>query len=319
MKKVVTIGGGTGSFNLLSGLKHYDLDLASVVTTFDSGGSTGVLRDEFGTLPGGDVRRALVALAPDRGDQFLRELFQVRFESPGSSLHNHSFGNLFLLAAERVTKDKVEGIKEIAKLFSIKGRVLPVSLDDAHLCVGLESGEVIKEEANIDNPEHDGSVKITKAWLEPEATLNKEAKEAIKEADYIIFGPGDLYTSIIANVLVDGFKDAIKESNAKLIFVANIMSKWGETHGMGVHEYAKTLLSYIGKEKFDVAFVNEGELEKDLLDRYKEQNKEMLALIPEEIEKYARKTVVKNFMSRADVARHNSEKTAEAIVEYIQS
>lgn len=318
MKRVVTIGGGTGSFNLLSGLKHYDLDLTSIVTTFDSGGSTGVLRDEFGTLPGGDVRRALVALAPEREDQFLRELFQVRFESPGSGLHNHSFGNLLLLAAERVTKDKSEGIKELSKLLSIKGSVVPVSVDDAHLCVGLENGEVIKEEANIDVPEHDGSVKIEKAWLEPTAQLNKDAEDAIKEADYIIFGPGDLYTSIVANTLVGGFKEAVKESNAKLIFVTNIVSKWGETHGMEAHEYAKTLLSYIGRESFDAVFVNEGELEEDLLGRYKEQNKEMVILEEGEMKKYAKKIVVENFMSHADVARHNSEKIAKAIVEYIE-
>lgn len=318
MEKVVTVGGGTGSFNLLSGLKHYDLDLTSIVTTFDSGGSTGVLRDEFGTLPGGDVRRALVALAPEREDQFLRELFQVRFESPGSSLHNHSLGNLLLLAAERVTKNRTEGIKELSQLLSIKGTVLPVSTDDAHLCVGLENGEVIKEEANIDNPEHDGSIKIEKAWLEPEAKLHKDAGQAIKEADYIIFGPGDLYTSIIANVLVDGFKEAVAESNAKLIFVANIMSKWGETHGMEVHEYAKTLLSYIGKDSFDAVFVNESTLEKDILARYKEQNKEMVVLVEEKLEKYAKVIISKNFMSHADVARHNAEKTAQAIVEYIR-
>jgi len=318
MTRVVTIGGGTGSFNLLSGLKHCDLELTSIVTTFDSGGSTGVLRDEFGTLPGGDVRRALVALAPEREDQFLRELFQVRFEAPGSSLHNHSFGNLFLLAAERVTKSKEEGIKEIAKLFSLKGQVLPISVDDAHLCVELEDGTKIKEEANIDKPEHDGSVKIAKAWLEPEAKLNKEAEEAIIKAEYIIFGPGDLYTSIIANTLVGGFKEAIAKSSAKLIFVTNIMSKWGETHGMEAHEYAKTLLSYIGKEMFDAVFVNKGELEGDMLARYKAQDKELMVLISDEMGKYAKEVVTKDFMSHSDVARHNSEKTAEAIVEYIK-
>lgn len=317
MKKVVTIGGGTGSFNLLSGLKQYPLDITSIVTTFDSGGSTGVLRDEFGTLPAGDVRRALVALAPEREDQFLRELFQVRFEAPGSSLHNHSFGNLFLLAAERVTNSKEEGIKEIAKLLSLKGRVLPISTDTAHLCVGLENGEVIKEEANIDDPKHDGSIKVVKAWLEPEATLHKEAEEAIISADYIIFGPGDLYTSIIANTLAIGFKEAIEKSNAKLIFITNIMSKWGETHGMEAHIYAETLLSYIGKEKFDAVFVNEGTIDEDMRERYKEQYKEMVVLDVEKMQEYADVIVSKNFMSHADVARHNSEKTAQEIIKYI--
>ena len=318
MIRIVTIGGGAGSFNLLSGLKHYDLDLTSIVTTFDSGGSTGVLRDEFGALPAGDVRRALVALAPEREDQFLRELFQVRFESPGSSLHNHSFGNIFLLAAERITKDSVEAIKEVAKLLSLKGRVLPISIDNAHLCVSLENGEVIKQEANIDIPKHDGSVRVVKAWLEPEAVLHPEAKEALLEADYIIFGPGDLYTSIIVNTLVGGFKETLQESSAKLIFITNIMSKWGETHGMEAHVYAGTLLSYIGKEKFDAVFVNEGELSKEILDRYKEQYKEMVVFEPEAMKEFAHEAIVQNFMSHADIARHNSEKTAKAIVTYIE-
>lgn len=318
MKKVVTVGGGTGSFNLLSGLKHYDIDISSIVTTFDSGGSTGVLRDEFGTLPGGDVRRALVALAPEREDQFLRELFQVRFDSPGSSLHNHSFGNLFLLAAERVTKDRVEGIKEIAKLFSIKGRVLPISLENADLCVLLEDRTEIKGEAQIDVPEHDGSLKVEKAWLEPGVQIYEEAKDAIISADYIIFGPGDLYTSIIANTLVSGFKEALQESGAKIIFVTNIMSKWGETHDMSAHIYAKILLSYLGKDAFDAVLVNEGTLSQDILDRYKEQNKEMVILDKEKLQQYANTIISKDFMSHADVARHNSEKTAEAIMNYIE-
>jgi len=317
MIRVVTIGGGTGSFNLLSGLKHYDLDLTSIVTTFDSGGSTGVLRDEFGTLPAGDVRRALLALAPEQENQFLRELFQVRFDAPDSSLHNHSFGNLFLLAAERVTKSNVEGIKEVSKLLSIKGKVLPVSLDDAHLCVRFEDGTEIEGEANIDVPLHDGAMKIVRAWLAPAAKLYEESAQALIDADYIIFGPGDLYTSVVANALPEGFREALAQSSAKIIFITNIMSKWGETHGMGAHVHAETLLSYIGRDRFDIVFANDGVLDEGVLERYKKEHKEMVNLAPEMLKKYAKEVVVGNFMSKADVARHNSEKIAEAIVKYI--
>jgi len=222
-----------------------------------------------------------------------------------------------LLAAERITKDSAEAIKEVSKLLSLKGKVLPISIDSAHICVGLENGDVIKQEANIDIPKHDGSVKIVKAWLEPIATLHADAKEAIRNADYIIFGPGDLYTSIIVNTLVKGFKEALSESNAKLIFITNIMSKWGETHAMKAHEYAETLLSYIGRDKFDVAFINKGDLSEEILNRYKEQHKEMVGYIPELMKEFAGEVIVENFMSDADVARHNAEKTAKAIVTYI--
>ena len=313
MKRVVTIGGGTGSFNLLTGLKKYPIDLTAVVTTFDSGGSTGVLRDEFGSLPGGDARRALVALAPEGEDQFLRELFQVRFESPGSGLHNHSFGNLLLLAAERVTSSRVQGIQKLGKLLSIKGRVLPISLDDAHLCAFLEDGTEVRGEANIDVPKHNGDLRIEKVWLEPHADLYKKTKEAIKDADIIIFGPGDLYTSIIANTLTKGFKEALKESDAKIVFISNIMNKYGETHGFSVDEHAKILLSYIGKEQFDYIFVNSGTLPADVLERYKKQKKEIVPYDDGSLEKISKKVIIENLMSDADVARHNSQKIGAAI------
>ena len=319
MKRVVTIGGGTGSFNLLSGLKHYNLDITSVVTTFDSGGSTGVLRDEFGTLPGGDVRRAMIALAPEGDDQFLRELFQVRFESPDSGLHNHSFGNLLLLAAERVTKSRTEGIKELSKLLSLKGAVLPVSLDNANLCVFLADGREVRGEALIDQPDHDGSVSITKAWLEPRARIHDAAKEAIKKADVIIFGPGDLYTSIIANTLVEGFVDALKKSNAKTMLITNIMSKWGETHDMQAHQYVETLLSYLDRDTIDAVLVNERAISKDMEKRYLAQHKEMVQVDEGALQKYTNTIITDNFMSEADIARHNPEKTAKAVYEYIHA
>lgn len=313
MKRVVTIGGGAGSFNLLTGLKKYPIDLTAVVTTFDSGGSTGVLRDEFGSLPGGDARRALVALAPEGEDQFLRELFQVRFESPGSGLHNHSFGNLLLLAAERVTSSKVKGIQKLGKLLSIKGKVLPISLDDAHLCAFLEDGTEVRGEDNIDKPKHDPKLRIEKVWLEPHADLYKKTKEAIEEADYIIFGPGDLYTSIIANTLTSGFKEAVQNSKAKIVFISNIMNKQGETHDMHVEDHAKVLLSYIGREKFDYILLNTGTIPEEMLERYKKQNKELVPFVESALSAVSEKIIKEDLMSEADVARHNPQKTATVL------
>lgn len=317
MTRVVTIGGGTGGFNLLSGLKRYPLSITAVATTFDSGGSTGVLRDEFGTLPGGDIRRAMVALAPEGEDQFLRELFQVRFEAPGSSLHNHSLGNLLLAAAERVTKSRVAGLHELSKLLSIQGTVLPISLDDAHLCAFLEDGSEVVGETNIDIPKHDGALKIEKVWLSPQAKLHEETKEAIKQADYIIFGPGDLYTSVIVNTLPEGFVLALKESNAKIFFIGNIMNKWGETHGMSLSDHLKTFLTYINRDKIDAVFVNNGSLKPDVLERYEKQRKALVPFDEEVLREHATSVVIENFMSDADVARHNPQKIGAAIAKEI--
>lgn len=317
MKRVVVIGGGSGTFNVLSGLREYPIDLTAILTTFDSGGSTGVLRDEFGALPAGDIRRAMVALAPETKTNFLRELLQVRFDAPESGLHNHSFGNLIMLAAEKVTGSRVMGIKALTQLFSLKGSVLPVSLDDAHVCVELVDGTVVKGETSIDIPEHDGSIPITKTWLEPQAVLFDGAREAIEQADYIIFGPGDVYTSIIPNILTNGFKEAVGRSDAKTIYITNIMTKWGETHGMSAEDHASKILEYIGKKTFDALLINEGELEGELLERYEAQHKHLVTFNHESCKKLAEVCVIKNFMSDADVARHNPHTTATALMEYI--
>lgn len=317
MKRVVVIGGGSGTFNVLSGLAQYPLDLTAILTTFDSGGSTGVLRDEFGALPAGDIRRAMVALAPESKSGFLRELLQVRFDAPESGLHNHSFGNLVMLAAEKVTGSRIDGIKALTSLFSLKGTVLPVSLDDAHVCVELSDGTVVKGETNIDVPEHDGSLEVVRTWLDPHASLFDDARKAIETADYIIFGPGDVYTSILPNALTEGFTEAVQKSNAKLIYISNIMTKWGETHGMSAEAHARAILKYLNKDQFDALLINEGVLDSELEQRYREQNKHLVTFTHDECTKLAAQCFIKNFMSSADVARHNPHVTAATLLDYI--
>jgi len=264
MKKIVVIGGGSGIFNVLKGLKNYPVSITSIVTTFDNGGSTGILRDEFGSLPSGDIRRSIVALSPDTGDSTIRDLFNFRFPKK-SSLKGHSFGNLFLQALATISGSEVSAIKKIADILGIKNKILPISTDSAHLYAKLANGKIIRGEKNIDIPKHDGSIKIKELYLKPGAIIFTEAYEAIINADTVIIGPGDLYTSILPNTLVSGFSEAINKTNAKLVYVLNIMTKWGETNNFKASDFAKTLVSYIKKKKVDYIICNNSPIDKNLI------------------------------------------------------
>ncbi len=267
MKKIVVVGGGTGTFTVLRGLKQYPLELAAVISTFDSGGSSGILKDEFGMLPSGDMRRCLVALAPDSEDTTLRDLFNYRYEGEGS-LKDHSFGNLFLLALTAVTGSEVSALKKAGELLKCKGKVLPVSTDHTKLCAILENGQVIEGETNIDIPKHDGNIRIKNVYLKPQSFIFGEAYDALKSADLIVIGPGDLYSSIIPNFLAEGFVDAIRERAGKLVYVMNLMTKWGETNGFAASDFAKEVLCYINQDKFDQIISNTMPINSDLLAKY---------------------------------------------------
>ena len=265
MKSVVVIGGGTGSYTILRGLKNYNLKITAIATMFDSGGSTGMLRDEFGILPPGDIRRCLVALADERED-ILRSLFMFRFEDK-SSLKGHSFGNLFLAALTKITGSETEAIKAASRILRIKGTVLPVSTDKADLCAELEDGSTVRGEANIDIPKHDPSMRIKRLYLSPAAKAAREAKDAILSADMIILGPGDLYTSVISNLVVEGIPEAIRRSRGMKVYVCNLMTKRGETTGYDAAMHAAEIAKYLGSVP-DAVIVNTGTGPKTLLERY---------------------------------------------------
>lgn len=247
--KVVVVGGGTGTYTLLRGLRQYhnELDIAAIVTMADSGGSTGRLRDEFGQLPVGDVRQALAALAPDvpGAKNLLRDLFLYRFKS-GEGLSGHNFGNLFLTALTDMLGSEAEAIEAAGVLLRIEGKVIPVTTDKVHLAATFSSGRAVVGEHDIDEPKpehiHD---RITTLFLTPIAKLSVEAKEALLSADCIIFGPGDFYTSILANAVVTGFADAVKESQATILFVANLMARPGQTIGMHLADYVAEFHRYV--------------------------------------------------------------------------
>ena len=249
-KRVVVIGGGTGTYQVLVGLKKYPVDLSAVVTMSDSGGSTGKLRREFSILPPGDVRRALSALSNlPLAEKTLETLFDFRFHSKGS-LGGHSVGNLLLAALTQITGREDLAIKEAGKILAVSGNVCPVTLDKTTLVAELENGKKIVGETKIDlrwQGKEFSEVPIKKVYLRPGAKVFKEASEAIKKADLIILGPGDLYTSIIPNLLVDGVNEAIAASCAKVALIVNLMTKPGETDNFTASDFIRIIRQYLQK------------------------------------------------------------------------
>lgn len=253
-KKIVVIGGGTGVFNVLNALRNDFEDLTAIVTMADDGGSTGILREEFGMLPPGDIRRALVALSGS-DNKMLAELFSYRFLE-GSGLTGHNFGNLLLTALHRLTGDFESAIHEAGKILKIRGRVIPVTLKSAKLMAELEDGRLIQGETNIDIPNHDGHLRIKKVWLNKEAEINPRARQAILDADLVIIGPGDLYTSLIPNLLVGGVGDALKKTKGKVAYFVNVMTKFGETHGFSASDFVHNLHAHLDGDVLDFVILN---------------------------------------------------------------
>jgi len=228
MKKIVTIGGGTGHYTILRGLKNYDVNLVAIVSVVDNGGSSGKLRMEFGILPPGDIRNCLLALAEDIRLGDLKDLFNYRFQGEGS-LANHNLGNLILTALTHKYGDVGQAIKAASNILGIGGEVLPVSVDNTNIHAETFSGKKLKGQLEVSYP--DKNEKIKSVWLEPQANIYRESANAIRQADLIVICPGDLYGSIIPNFLVKGFKEVIQRSNAKIIYVCNLVTKQG-TYGL---------------------------------------------------------------------------------------
>ncbi len=266
MKKVVVIGGGTGNFTVLRGLRQYPVELSAIVSMADDGGSTGILRDELGVLPPGDVRQCLVALS-DSG-RLMRSLFNYRFENGG--LQGHSFGNLLLSALEKVTGNFERAVEEAGKILSIKGKVIPITTHQVRLYMELAGGRTLRGEREIllAQEQLPGFRRI---YLEPAATADAHAVDEIMQADVIIFGPGGLYTSLIPNLLVEGVSNALHSSPAHKIFVVNLVNKKQQTPGFRASHYLEEVCSFIGKDIFDTLLVNSKLPPQELLEKYAEE------------------------------------------------
>ncbi len=260
MKSIVTIGGGTGQFTLLSGLKRFPVELTAVVSMADDGGSTGVLRDELGVLPPGDIRQCLVALS--EAETIVRDLFNYRFED--GTLKGHNFGNIFLSALEKVAGNFEEAVRVSGMVLATRGTVLPVTTQDTRLVCkdgdAVHFGQYTVECARL-SPQAVFS-------LEPEVHANPKAVEAIENADCIVIGPGNLFSSIIPNLLVKGMPEALARSKAKIVYNCNLVTKPGQTDGFGVGRFAQEIEKYLGGRRLDFVIYNDRMPDKELLDRY---------------------------------------------------
>jgi len=263
MKRVLTIGGGTGTFAVLSSLRHLPgLELSAIVTTADDGGSTGHLRDAYGFLPAGDARQALVALAED--GNVLRDLFAYRFTK--SDVAGHNLGNLFLTALTDMLGSDAKALAEASKILRVCGTVIPATDAPSTLVATLTDGTVVTHEHAIDE-RTSGRSPIATLALAQSVPLSSSAHQAITEADAIILGPGDLYTSTIAALLPEGTKEAITHSNATLIYIANLFTKLGQTEGYSLSRHIEELTRYTGRTP-DHVLVHNGGFAPEVLEWY---------------------------------------------------
>lgn len=322
MKKVVTIGGGTGTFTVLSGLKHYPLELTAIVTMADDGGSTGRLRDEFGVLPPGDLRQCLVALSDV--DTVMRKLFNYRYQS--GELMGHNFGNIFISTLEKVSGSLDKALDIIGDILNIRGRVVPVTLLPVHLITNLKNGKVLEGESALSQYQLVSKFGIKKMFLRPKPRPNPKAIKALQEADLIIVGPGNLYGSLLPNFLVSGIGKALASSKARKVYVANLMNKHGHTDGFKVSDYVRLLEKEIGKPGvFDTIVYNTKRPAESLLRKYADEgdpvssetgfvdtSRELIGLdmLASDLAKQAKKDIV-----RRTLIRHDSDKLAKVLAD----
>jgi uncharacterized cofD-like protein len=325
--KYVVIGGGTGSFSLLSGLKTRPIDITALVSMADDGGSTGTLRDELGVLPPGDVRQCLIALslAPEQ----LRNLFNYRFED--GALVGHSFGNLFLSAVEKMTNNFGEAVRLSSEVLRIRGRVVPITLDDVRLALELSDHTVLRGQRTIDDSMFIENSPHPHLFLEPTGQINPEAGAAIRDADVIVIAPGDLYTSLGPLLIVGGVAEALAASKAKVIYVCNLVVKPGHTIGMTVADHAMEIERLAGgKPIIDHVLYNTAKPSRTLLEKYDQAGELMVVADQEQLIQAHYRSVGRALvadklpvMSTADrlaitghrsFIRHDSEALAEAIM-----
>jgi uncharacterized cofD-like protein len=311
--KIVVVGGGTGLSTLLRGLKEYSSNITAIVTVADDGGSSGRLRREIGVLPPGDIRSCLAALADE--EELLTELFQYRFQA-GDGLVGHSFGNLFLTVMSEITGDLEQAAMASSKVLAISGKVLPATLSDVSLWAEMEDGRLIEGESNI--PEAKGKIKNI-GCIPANPPALPSAVKAIEEAEYIIIGPGSLYTSIAPNLLVPEIRNAIANADVPRIYICNIMTQPGETEGYSVADHIREIDRISKGKLFDAVLVHRNPPSAVSLQRYALENSHPVELDRQEIAKLNRRIVMANVMEEDSVrghVRHSSSQLARVLLRW---
>lgn len=319
--RVTTIGGGTGSFTLLSALKQHAAIVRAIVNMVDDGGSTGLLRDQLGVLPPGDVRQCLVALAevPE-----WRDLMSFRFHE--GILKGQSFGNIFLSALELQEGSFEKAVQRAQKLLQTTGSVLPVTFDNIRLKLKMTNGNLIEGECNISDASF-GHDKDATLFLDPTPILNADARDAILDSDIVTVGPGHLNSSIIPTLLVPGVAEALRETTAKVVYICNLMTKPGQTDGYAVHDFVEHIARYVGQNWCHYVLFNNHTPAPDVLERYARAGEKMVTIDRELLENAPYTAIGRNFVSeniftqdKADtllsrtLIRHNACRVAKTLM-----
>ncbi|STO32162.1 LPPG:FO 2-phospho-L-lactate transferase [Fusobacterium necrogenes] len=274
--KVVVLGGGSGISVVLRGLKYLPIDLTAIVSVADDGGSSGALRKEFDSPPPGDLRNVLIALSDV--EPIIEDVFQYRFKEE-SSIGAHPLGNLLIMAMNEITGNIGDAVDRLRKLFNIKAKILPATLEKVFLYAETESGKIVEGESNIPFSKE----KIKRVFYKNERKAPLENLKALEEADLVVFGIGSLYTSLIPNLLLKGIKESLKKTKGKIVYVCNAMQQPGETEGYDALDHVEAICDVIGNEVIDEVVVDTREIPEEILARYRKQRSDRVIVNKEEL------------------------------------
>lgn len=316
--KLVVFGGGTGLSILLRGLKGYTKDISAVVTVADNGGGSGVLREDLGMLPPGDMRNCITALADI--EPTMIKLLQHRFKD--GYLTGQSFGNLFIAAMYEIFGDYEHALKEIGSIFRLSGKVLPMTLQDTQLKALLNNGDCILGEKDIPEYVISSNSKIDKITLVPEVCKPlEETVNDINDADIIILGPGSLYTSVIPNILVHDIPNLIIQSKATVFYICNVMTQPGETDDYNVVDHVNAIIKHSSRNLIDYVIANDEIISDDLISNYKYKGARQVLIDEDQrrtLEEINIKVISSNFIDiRKNYIRHNAEKIGKVLFNYV--
>lgn len=316
--KIVVIGGGTGTSTILKGLKKHTDYLTAIISVMDDGGSTGRLRKDLDLIAVGDLRACLLSLANSENN--MDQLLNYRFKD--GDLSGHNFGNIFIAAMNGISHDFSDAIAMTAKILNITGKVLPITLENANLIASLSNGQIVEGESKIPEKNHEFGTKISKISTEPgDIYMLDEAKNAIKDADIVILGPGSLYTSVIPNLLAKDMVDLLVETKAKVVYVSNIMCQIGETEDYSVRDHFDAIINHSKEGIIDYVIVNNADIDERLLNIYREAFSDRVCFTDDD-RSYLTSKGIKVLEAPIsciyrDVIRHDSEKLADIIIKNI--
>ena len=311
---VVVIGGGTGLSNLLRGLKHFPVNLSAIVTVADDGGSTGKLRKDYDIPAPGDLRNVMVSLS--KKESLIEEMFQYRFKD--GELKDQCLGNIMLAGMVDITGSMTQATKALSDMLDLYGEVIPVSNQPLELCAKLTNGEIIKGESNIAKYVHENDAKIDRVFYEDDASATRRAMKAIKNADFIIFGIGSLYTSIAPNLVIDGIKKELLYSKAEKIYICNAMQQPGETIGYTVYDHVRVVEKHLEGNLNTIIANTNMQIPKDTLKMYHDDGADVVEIDYDNLAEY---TLIEKDLIKIDEdtkwVRHNFLKLGVEIYSHI--